>query len=59
MSSILKEQMAEQLKEVALREGDPDLIQKIADERACTDVETLVAYLTEKAHPALSMPPIF
>jgi acetyl-CoA synthase len=59
MSSILKEQMAEQLKEVALREGDPDLIQKIADERACTDVESLVAYLTEKGHPALSMPPIF
>lgn len=59
MSSILKEQMAEQLKEVAEREGDPDLIEKIADERVCTDVEGLVAYLTEKGHPALSMDPIF
>ncbi len=59
MSSILKEQMAEQLKEVAIREGDPDLIDKIADEKVCTDVEGLVAYLAEKNHPAPNMPPIF
>jgi acetyl-CoA synthase len=56
MSSILKEQMAEQLKKVAEREGDPDLIEKICDERIATDVEGLVAYITEKNHPALSMP---
>ncbi|MBM4424539.1 MAG: CO dehydrogenase/CO-methylating acetyl-CoA synthase complex subunit beta [Chloroflexi bacterium] len=55
MSSILKEQMAEQLKKVAEREGDPDLIDKICDERVATDVEGLVAYITEKNHPALSM----
>jgi acetyl-CoA synthase len=59
MSSILKEQMAEQLKEVAIREGDPDLIEKIADEKVCTDVEGLVAYLAERNHPAPNMPPIF
>jgi acetyl-CoA synthase len=59
MSSVLKEQMAEQLKQVVTREGDPDLIDKIADERACTDVEGLVKYVTEKNHPALSMPPMF
>jgi acetyl-CoA synthase len=58
MSSILKEQMAEQLKKVAEREGDPDLIDKICDERIATDVEGLVAYITEKNHPALSMPPL-
>jgi acetyl-CoA synthase len=58
MSSILKEQMADQLKEVAEREGDPDLIDKIADERICTDVEGLLAHLTEKNHPAPSMPPM-
>jgi acetyl-CoA synthase len=58
LSSILKEQMAEQLKTVAEREGDPDLIDKICDERVATDVEGLVAYLTEKRHPALDMPPI-
>jgi hypothetical protein len=33
MSSILKETMAEELKAVCEREGDPDLIDKIADER--------------------------
>ena len=56
MSSILKEQMAEQLKKVAEREGDPDLVDKICDERVATDVEGLVAFVTEKNHPALSMP---
>jgi acetyl-CoA synthase len=56
MSSILKEQMAEQLKKVAEREGDPDLIDKICDERIATDVAGVVAYITEKNHPALSMP---
>lgn len=58
MSSILKEQMAEQLQKVAEREGDPDLIDKICDERIATDVEGLLAYLTAKNHPALSMPPL-
>jgi len=48
--------MAEQLKKVAEREGDPDLIDKICDERIATDVEGLMAYITEKNHPALSMP---
>jgi acetyl-CoA synthase len=59
MSSILKEQMAEQLQVVADREGDPDLINKIADASVCTEVEPLVEFLTEKGHPALEMPPIF
>ena len=58
MSSILKEQMAEQLKVVAEREGDPDLIDKIADETICTDVEGLSAYMSEKGHPALEMDPM-
>jgi acetyl-CoA synthase len=56
MSSILKAQLAEQLKEVATREGDPDLIDRICDERVATDVEGLLAYVTEKNHPALTMP---
>ena len=59
MSSILKEQMADQLKEVVEREEDPDLIDKIADETICTDVEGLLEHLQEKEHPALSMPPMF
>jgi acetyl-CoA synthase len=59
MSSVLKQQMAEQLQAVSEREGDPNLIEKIADETVCTDVEGLMAYLTEKGHPALEMDPMF
>jgi len=51
--------MNAELHEVAEREGDSDLIEKIADERIATSVEELLAYLEEKNHPALSMPPIF
>ncbi|HAL60905.1 MAG TPA: CO dehydrogenase/CO-methylating acetyl-CoA synthase complex subunit beta [Chloroflexi bacterium] len=58
MSSFLKESMAEELKAVAEREGDPDLIDRIADERNVTTVEELVAWLEEHDHPALKMPPI-
>jgi len=58
MSSVLKEQMAEQLKAVAEREGLPDLIDRICDERSAIDVEGTVAYVTEKHHPALEMPPL-
>lgn len=58
MSSFLKKTMAEELKAVCEREGDPDLLDKIADETICTDVEGLLAYLEEKGHPALTMPPI-
>ncbi len=55
MSSVLKEQMAEELTQVAEREGDPDLLDKIADETICTDVEGLLEHLQEKGHPALEM----
>jgi acetyl-CoA synthase len=58
MSSILKETMAEELKAVCEREGDPDLLDKIADERTATTVEELLAYLEEHGHPALTMEPI-
>ncbi|MEJ2571670.1 MAG: acetyl-CoA decarbonylase/synthase complex subunit alpha/beta [Anaerolineales bacterium] len=58
MSSVLKEQMAEELTQVAEREGDPDLIEKIADETVCTEVEALLEYLQEKGHPALEMEPM-
>jgi acetyl-CoA synthase len=59
MSSFLKESMKEELKAVAEREGDPDLIAKIGDERAATTVEQLLPYLEENGHPALAMPPLF
>jgi len=59
VSSFLKEAMAEELKAVAEREGDPDLIDKIADERVATTVDELLPFLTQKGHPALTMPPLF
>ncbi len=59
MSSFLKESMAEELKEAAIREGDPDLVSKIADERVATTVDELLVYLEEKEHPALTMDPLF
>ncbi len=59
MSSVLKETMADELQAVAVREGDPDLIGKIADERSVTTVEQLLAWLEEHNHPALVMDPIF
>jgi acetyl-CoA synthase len=59
MSSFLKQTMAEEFKEVAEREGDPDLIDRIADETICTDVDGLVEYLAEKEHPAMVMDSMF
>lgn len=59
MSSFLKETMANELKAVAEREGDPDLIERIADERHVTTVDELLVWLEEHNHPALTMPPIF
>ena len=55
MSSFLKETMAEELKAVAEREGVPDLIERIADERSVTSVDELVAWIKEKQHPVLEM----
>ncbi len=59
MSSFLKKSMAEEFKAVAEREGDPDLIDKIADETICTEVDDLLAYLEEVGHPALTMDMMF
>ena len=45
MSSFLKESMAEEFQAVAEREGDPDLISKIADEKSAANVEELLAWM--------------
>jgi CO dehydrogenase/acetyl-CoA synthase beta subunit len=51
--------MGGELQAVAEREGDPDMIGKIADERDVTSVEDLLAWLEAHNHPALIMDPIF
>jgi len=58
MPKELKEAMADRLKARAEELGQPDLYDKIADETVATDAETLLAWLTEKEHPALTMPPL-
>jgi acetyl-CoA synthase len=59
MSSFLKKSMEDEFKAVVEREGDPDLLDKIADETTCTEVDDLLVYLEEVGHPALVMDPIF
>ena len=59
MSSVLKETMADEFKVVAEREGDPDLLEKIADERNVTSVDELLAWLEAHNHPAMVMEPMF
>ena len=59
MSSVLKETMGDEFQAVAEREGDPELINKIADERTASSVDELLAWMEENNHPALVMDPIF
>jgi len=59
MSSVLKQSMADEFKAVAEREGDPDLLDKIADERSVSTVEDLLAWLEGHNHPAMVMEPMF
>src|SRR5512136_1835696 len=59
MSSVLKDSMADEFKAVCDREGDPDLLGKIADEKSVTTVDGLLVYLESTGHPALMMDPIF
>ena len=55
MSSVLKDSMSEELKLVAERLGDTQLIDRIADERSATTVEELLPWLEANNHPALTM----
>lgn len=59
MSSVLKNSMADEFKAVCEREGDPDLLDKIADERNVTSVDELLAWLEAHGHPAMVMDPMF
>ncbi len=58
MSKNLKESMASELEGVAEREGDPELISRIADGDTVTEVDELVKWLEEHNHPALDMEPM-
>ncbi len=59
MSSVLKETMADEFSAVAEREGDPDLMERIADERSVGTVDELLAWLEAHQHPSMIMDPMF
>ncbi len=59
MSSVLKQTMSDEFKAVCEREGDPDFMDRIADERNVTSVEDLLAWLEAHNHPAMAMEPMF
>lgn len=58
MPKELKEALADKLNARAKEMGEPNLIERIADETVATDAATLVAYLEKVGHPALKMPPL-
>ena len=58
MTKELKEELGEKLKKRCEEEGDPDLINKIADESVATTSEELLAHLQKVNHPALKLPPL-
>jgi CO dehydrogenase/acetyl-CoA synthase beta subunit len=51
--------MADEFRAVCEREGDPELLDKIADERNVNTVEDLLAWLESHNHPAMVMDPMF
>lgn len=55
MPSRLKEEIRERLQKRAEEIGIPDFIDMIADETVAETEEEVLAYITEKGHPALSM----
>ncbi len=54
----LKESLGERLKQRCQDLGQPDLLDKIADETQAVTLEQLLEFLTKVGHPALSMPPL-
>jgi len=52
----LKEGLADKLKQRCKEIGQPDLLDKIADETQATTSEELLEFLKKRGHPALSMP---
>jgi len=58
MPKELKEILGEKLKKRAQDLGEPDLIEKIADETVAITSEELINFLQKVNHPALSMEPM-
>jgi acetyl-CoA synthase len=59
MNRALKEEMESALRKIGEREGIEGFLDMIADETVAETEEEVLAYITEKNHPALSMPALF
>ena len=55
MTKELKEALGDKLKERCKELGDPDFVNKIADETVATTTEELLPHLEKIGHPALTM----
>ncbi|MDO8602646.1 MAG: acetyl-CoA decarbonylase/synthase complex subunit alpha/beta [Candidatus Omnitrophota bacterium] len=58
MSKELKEALSDKLKKRCEEMGDPDFLNKIADETIATTTEKLLPHLEKIGHPALAMEPV-
>jgi len=55
MPKDLKEEIKENFLKRAQEIGIPDLLDKIADETICTEIEPLLEFLNNVKHPALTL----
>ncbi len=58
MPKELKDSLGEKLKQRCQELGQPDLLDKIADETQATNSEQLLEFLSRVGHPSLGMPPL-
>jgi acetyl-CoA synthase len=58
MPKMLKDELKDRLNKRAQEMGVPDLLDRIADETIGVTEDAILPFLTEKKHPALTMPPI-
>ncbi len=58
MPKSLKEELGDKLKARAAQLGVPNLLDMIADETVGTTEDAIIPFLTEKGHPALTLPPL-
>jgi acetyl-CoA synthase len=58
MPKMLKEEIRDRFNKRAAELGCPDLLDMVADETVGTTEDEILPFLTEKNHPALSLPPI-
>lgn len=56
MTKELKDALSDKLKKCAKEAGEPDFVDKIADETIATTTEELLPFLEKVKHPALLMP---